>query len=85
MPNTAASRQRKIIVVPRPLEAFFYERLVERYADSPGVLVVVDRRIGERRAKRWSVGPGPLTERRRGDRREGAVAWSLQDMPFAVS
>jgi hypothetical protein len=75
----------KIIVVPRPLEGFFYERLAERYADRDDVRVVVDRRVGERRRQRWVTGSEPLSERRRSDRRDGTVAWSLADMPFAVS
>jgi hypothetical protein len=85
MPVTAEGEQTRVIVIPRPLEAFFFERLADRYAGRDDVRVVVDRRVGERRAVRWSVGPGPLTDRRRGDRRRAPMVWSLGEMPFAVS
>ncbi len=85
MPVTAEGEQTRIVVIPRPLEGFFYERLASRYAGRNDVSVVVDRRVGERRAQRWSTGPGPLTDRRRNDRRRAQVMWSLGDMPFAVS
>jgi hypothetical protein len=85
MPIAAEGKQTRVIVIPRPLEDFFYERLTSRYADRPDVRVVVDRRVGERRARRWETSPEPLTDRRRGERRSADVAWSLDDMPFAVS
>jgi hypothetical protein len=85
MPIAAAGKQTRVIVIPRPLEGFFYERLTSLYADRADVQIVVDRRVSERRAERWTPGPGPLTDRRRGDRRSADVAWSLRDMPFAVS
>ena len=59
MPGTADGREPKVIVIPRPLEGFFYERLTSRYADRADVRVIVDRRVGERRAGRWSGGAGP--------------------------
>jgi hypothetical protein len=74
--------QPKIIVVPRQLEGFFYERLRERYAGRDDVTVVVDRRRSERRRPE-AVAPAPLKERRRSDRREAAERWSLDEMPFA--
>jgi hypothetical protein len=83
--QAAQQRQPRVIVIPRPLEGFFYERLTARYAGRADVKVVVDRRVGERRAERWSFGPGPLTDRRHGDRRSADVVWSLRDMPFAGS
>jgi hypothetical protein len=49
------------------------------------VRVVVDRRSGERRRPRWVSGAGPFTERRHGERRTEAAAWSLPDMPFSAS
>ncbi len=85
MPGSADGQQTRVIVIPRPLEDFFFERLSSRYAGRPDVRVIVDRRVGERRARRWAAGPGPLTDRRRADRRVGGVVWSLDDMPFAVS
>jgi hypothetical protein len=75
----------RVIVIPRQLEEFFYDRLSSRFEGRPEVKVVVDRRVGERRARRWATGPGPLTDRRRTERRDAEVAWSLADMPFAVS
>lgn len=86
MAQVAEAGQKKVIVVPRPLEAFFYERLRERYAGRDDVEVVVDRRVGERRRRdRYVCGPGPLSERRQGDRRTSAVSWSLPEMPLSAS
>lgn len=85
MPETAHDGQCRVIVIPRQLEGYFYERLSTRYAGRDDVRVVVDRRLGERRRRRWTAGPGPLTERRGGDRRDGAVTWSLPEMPFTAS
>ncbi len=75
----------KLIVIPRPLEGFFYERLTRRFDSRGDLRVVVDRRAGERRRPRWVAGHGPFSERRRGDRRDGDVVWSLPDMPFSKS
>jgi len=76
----------KIIVVPRPLEGFFFARLVERYEGQDDVRVIVDRRVGERRrTNRYVRGPSPLSDRRRQDRRDRDVVWSLPDMPLSVS
>lgn len=85
MPGTAQSAQPKLIVIPRPLEEFFYERLTRRFSERADVAIVVDRRVGERRRDRWVSGPGPFSERRHGDRRDGDVVWSLHDMPFSIS
>lgn len=85
MPGTTQTDRCKVIVIPRPLEDYFYGRLSERYAGRSDVKVVVDRRLGERRRRRWAAGPGPLTERRGGDRRTAAASWSLPEMPFAAS
>ena len=85
MPVTADGVQTKVIVIPRQLEQFFYQRLSARYAERGDVHVVVDRRLGERRARRWTAGPEPLTDRRHTERRDSAAAWTLPDMPFAVS
>lgn len=85
MAGTTQSAEPRVIVIPRQLEGFFYERLTARYADRSDVRVIVDRRVGERRRPRWVSGAGPFTERRRGDRRAETVVWSLADMPFSAS
>jgi hypothetical protein len=86
MAQAAEASRHKIIVVPRPLEGFFLERLRQRYAGRDDVRVVVDRRVGERRRReRYVCGPSPLSDRRRQDRRDRDVAWSLPDMPLSVS
>ncbi len=86
MAYAAEASQPKVIVVPRPLEGFFFERLSRHYADRSDIKVVVDRRVGERRrVDRYVAGPGPLSERRRTDRRADRVSWSLPDLPFSFS
>jgi hypothetical protein len=86
MTQAAEATRQKIIVVPRPLEGFFLERLQERYGERDDVRVLVDRRVGERRHRnRYVCGPSPLSDRRRQDRRDRDVAWSLPDMPLSVS
>ena len=85
MAGTTQSATPRVIVIPRPLESHFYERLAERFAGRDDVAVVVDRRTGQRRHDRWLSGPGPFSERRRGDRRDQVAAWSLPDMPFSAS
>lgn len=85
MSGTTQSAPPRVIVIPRQLEDYFYERLTTSFAGRGDVKVVVDRRVGERRRPRWVSGSGPLAERRRSDRRADDVAWSLPDMPFAVS
>jgi hypothetical protein len=76
------SAQPKIIVVPKQLEGFFYERLRERYAGRGDVMVVVDRRGAERRCSGLAA-QARLKERRRGERRSATGSWSLDEMPFA--
>jgi hypothetical protein len=85
MPRTMESVQPRVIVIPRQLEGYFYERLATTFAGRDDVRVVVDRRTGERRQPRWVSGSGPFTERRRGDRRFEGTGWSLPDMPFPAS
>jgi hypothetical protein len=85
MPGTTQSAEPRVIVIPRQLEGFFYDRLTAEFAGRDDVRVVVDRRVGERRLPRWGSGTGPLTERRSGDRRAQSPAWSLPDMPFSAS
>jgi hypothetical protein len=72
----------RVIVIPRPLAGFFYERLTRQYAARPNVAVVVDRRVGERR--RAAKG-GRVPDRRAGERRANEVFWSLAEMPFAAA
>ncbi len=85
MPGSTQIAQPRVIVIPRELEGFFYERLSAEVARRGDVRVVVDRRVGERRHPRWVSGPGPFAERRHGERRSEAPAWSLPDMPFSAS
>jgi hypothetical protein len=76
----------RVIVIPRELEGFFFERLTKEFAGRDDLRVVVDRRVGERRLPRYVSGAGPFTERRGGrDRRAETPAWSLPDMPFSAS
>jgi len=82
---TTQSAQPRLIVIPRQLEGYFYDRLTTSFAERSDVKVVVDRRTGERRRPRWVSGSGPFTERRHGDRRTGTAVWSLPDMPFSAS
>jgi hypothetical protein len=84
MPVTTSAPPR-VIVIPRQLEGFFYDRLSAQFAGRDDVRVVVDRRSGERRRPRYVSGAGPFTERRRRERRDEAPAWSLLDMPFSAS
>ena len=85
MPESTQSVQLRLIMIPRQLEGFFYERLTQQFDGRDDVRIVVDRRAGDRRRPRWVSGPGPLSERRRGDRRDRDVVWSLPDMPFCAS
>jgi hypothetical protein len=67
-----------VIVIPRGLEDFFYDRLCRRYAGRSDVTILVDRRWGERRAIEQAVFP----ERRSSERRRAAGDWVLPEMPF---
>jgi hypothetical protein len=79
-----AGTQTRVIVVPKPLAAFFYERLSRLYAGRPDVRVVVDRRVAQRRLAADALARH-VSERRTADRRADAVYWSLEDMPFAAA
>jgi hypothetical protein len=57
---------RHLFVVTR-LESWFYDYLVERFADDPNVTVIRDRRVRERRQEFASPPAGG--ERRQHDRR----------------
>lgn len=85
MSATTQSIQTRVIVIPRQLEEFFYERLTRRFVERDDVRVIVDRRAGQRRRQRWVSGPGPLADRRHSERRDAGAGWALADMPFAPS
>jgi len=68
------------IVIPRPLAGHFRERLHQIYDGRTDVVVIVDRRHGERRRSPGSVSPDGA-ERRRSERRTTTNAWSLPDLP----
>ena len=86
MPATTQSAPPRVIVIPRQLEGYFYQRLSARFETRDDVRVVVDRRVGERRRPRWVSGAGPFTERRaHSNRRVDGPAWSLPEMPFSAS
>jgi len=78
MGESAAAGRKKVIVIPRGLEEFFYDRLCRRYAGRSDVTILVDRRWGERRAIEQAV----LPERRRSERRRTLGDWVLPEMPF---
>jgi len=78
MGESAAAERKKVIVIPRGLEDFFYDRLCRRYASRSDVTILVDRRWGERRAIEQAV----LPERRQSDRRRDDGDWALPEMPF---
>jgi hypothetical protein len=56
-------------VVPRELEAELYDRLVEYYADTPAVTVIVDRRTGPDRRARGATSDAVREQRETRDRR----------------
>ena len=86
MADTVKNRIRKTIVVPPELKGFFGDRLSRIYADKTDVEIVVNKRKGERRnTDRYICSPGPLANRRNGDRRNSGSQWSLPKMPFAAS
>jgi hypothetical protein len=61
-------------VVPEPMAAELYDKLVEYYADDPNVTVIVDRRKSERR----SGEPGAeANQRETRDRRRRRVPGEL--------
>jgi hypothetical protein len=81
----ASESRTKVIVVPRSLEGFFYERLSRQFAHRGDVRVIVDRRNGDRRLTRRLSGQGAPTDRRRGQRRRERVVWNLAEMPPSLS
>ena len=84
--SVTTSAPPRVIVIPRELEGFFYDRLTKEFAGRDDVRVVVERRVGERRRPRYVSGAGPFTDRRAGrDRRAEAPVWSLADMPYSAS
>jgi hypothetical protein len=85
MSASTQGARHKVLVIPRQLEGFFYERLSERYSERGDVKVIVERRAAERRRGRWDDDPGSVSERRGRERRGEEVVWSLAEMPFAAS
>ena len=81
MAATLEKTEPRVIVVPRPLEGYFYERLRKQFDGRDDVRIVVDRRMADRRRPHWTAAPGPLAERRRTERRAGQVTWSLAGLP----
>lgn len=51
-------------VVPRPLAGELYPKLVEHYRDDENVTVIVDRREGDRRARRGAGAQSNHAQRR---------------------
>lgn len=80
MTGTTGESQSRVIVVPRALEGFFYERLNEHFSNREDIDVVVDRRSRDRRNEPHSVVSRPSRDRRRGQRRRVAPAWVLADI-----
>ena len=78
MRESAAAGGKKVIIIPRGLEDFFYDRLCRRYAGRSDVTILVDRRWGERRAIEQAV----FRECRSRERRHAAGDWVLPEMPF---
>jgi hypothetical protein len=68
-------------VVPRELQAELHSRLVEYYAETPGVTVIVDRRTGPDRRSGATDFPADRRETR--DRRRPRVAgtFASTDLP----
>jgi hypothetical protein len=60
-----------ILVVVGRDQAELYEYFRWGFGQTPGVEVVLDRRLGERRGRR--NGHGPADDRRKGDRRRSAA------------
>ena len=84
--SVTTSAPPRVIVIPRQLEGFFFDRLTKEFAGRDDVRIGVDRRVGERRRPRYVSGAGPFSERRANrDRRAEAPAWSLADMPYSAS
>ena len=75
----------RVVVIPRPLEGFFYERLAQHFAQDEGVRVVVDRRKGERRNQDRERDHRVRSERRTVERRRLPSIWRLSEMPNALS
>ncbi len=84
MVGATESMRSRVIVVPRPLEGFFYERLTRHFAQRSDVKVVVDRRSADRRSQGRNGESDPSADRRRSQRRQVAPVWTLNDMPDLV-
>jgi hypothetical protein len=72
-------------VVPRPLADELYPQLVEHYSDDANVMVIVDRREADRRARHARAGAAPDDAMRQRrvirDRRRARVAGDM--LPLA--
>ena len=82
MPVPTRSALPRLIVIPRQLEGFFYERLTQQFAGRDDLKVVVAHGTDEGRAPRRFAGAEPLIGQHRSDR---PAAWSLPDMPFSAA
>ena len=86
MPGSTQSAQPRLIVIPRQLEGFFYERLTRQFAGRDDLTVVVDRRVG--RAPTPALGrraPGRSASGAAATAATATSSWSLPDMPFSAS
>jgi len=77
----APIREPRVIVVPRPLAKHFRPRLASLYEERDDVLLIVDRRSGERRRALGEL-PSNGVDRRKRDRRDTRPLWSLVEMPI---
>lgn len=69
MPPLADQPVRHLFIVSRE-RRWLFDYLVDRFADDPKVLVILDRRFSERRTMQVPI----TTERRRSDRRTHPVS-----------
>jgi hypothetical protein len=84
--SVTTSAPPRVIVIPRQLEGFFFDRLSKEFSGRDDVRIVVDRRVGERRRPRHVAGAGASAERRVGrDRRAAPPVWSLPDLRYPAS
>lgn len=81
MAGETQGREPRPIVIPRPLEGFFYERLMRRFAERGDLCVIVDRRTSDRRQAQRPAAPSAPVERRKSQRRRERLVWSLADLP----
>jgi RNA polymerase sigma-70 factor, ECF subfamily len=77
MPLTHASRRTVFCVVPRDLAPELHDALREHWRDDPSIVVVVERRVTERRRleRRSTREPAPASGDRRKSPRAGERRW----------